>query len=231
MTKSALRPEPSTSVDAPKLRKRMGREEREAHIVREAVKFFAEHGLEGKTRDLAERIGITQPLLYRYFPSKESLIERVYQEVYVSRWNPRWEELITDRSQPLADRMIRFYKEYADAIYDYVWVRIFVYSGLKGVDINDRYLNIVRGKLLEPICAEMRQTFDLPPDDDAPISDEEVELVWSLHGMFFYRAIRHFVYNLPMIENPDDAIENDVRTFLQGAPETLRAIIAKYPRP
>lgn len=222
-------PQTSAATDTQRRpRKRMDREKREAHIVEEAIKFFAEHGLEGKTRDLADRIGITQPLLYRYFPSKEHLIERVYEEVYVGRWNPDWEALIADRSQPLAERMIRFYHEYADAIYDYVWVRIFVFSGLKGMDINNRYLRHVRAHLLEPYCTEMRHDFGLPPADEIPISDEEVELTWSLHGMFFYRAIRHFVYNLPMIENHKVAIENDVRAFLAGADVAQKAIIAKY---
>lgn len=207
-------------------RKRLSREEREELIVKEAVCFFAEHGFEGKTRDLAKRIGITQPLLYRYFPSKESLIERVYQEVYVQRWNPEWEALITDRSRPLEDRLCHFYKSYARAVYDYVWVRIFVYSGLKGVDINDRYLAMIRTKVLEPVCAELRHANDLPSTDDAPITDEEVELVWGLHGAFFYRAIRHFVYNLPMTDDPDTAIEHDVRTFLKGAPDTMKSLVA-----
>src|ERR1700739_1778532 len=62
--------------------------EREAIIAREAVSFFAEHGVAGQTRELAKRLRITQPLLYRYFPSKEALIERVYQEVFVGRWKP-----------------------------------------------------------------------------------------------------------------------------------------------
>jgi len=203
----------------------MERGAREAHIVAEAINFFAERGLEGKTRDLAKRIGITQPLLYRYFPSKDSLIERVYQEVYVSRWNPDWETLIADREQSLMARMVRFYCEYADAIYDYNWVRIFVFSGLKGANINDRYLAHVRAKLLEPLCVEMRHDFALPSPAKVPITEEEVELTWGLHGMFFYRAIRHFIYNLPMIENTTDAIENDVRTFLKGAPHTLKSII------
>lgn len=207
-------------------RKRMSREEREALIVKEAVCFFAEHGFEGKTRDLAKRIGITQPLLYRYFPSKESLIERVYQEVYVQRWNPEWEALITDRSQPLEARLCHFYKSYARAVYDYVWVRIFVYSGLKGVDINDRYLAMIRTKVLEPICAEVRHANGLPSTEDAPITNEEVELVWGLHGAFFYRAIRHFVYNLPMADDPDTAIEHDVHTFLTGAPDTFKSLVS-----
>jgi len=218
---------PPNTDAAQRPRKRMERGAREAHIVEEAINFFAEHGLEGKTRDLADRIGITQPLLYRYFPSKDSLIERVYQEVFVSRWNSNWETLIADREQPLVARMIRFYREYANAIYDYNWVRIFVFSGLKGANINERYLALVRTKLLEPLCAEVRHEFDLPDPAQAPISDEEVELFWSLHGMFFYRAIRHFVYNQPMIENSTAAIENDVRTFLKGAPDTLKSIIDK----
>ncbi len=70
-------------------RKRLPREERERLIVREAVAFFAEVGFDGQTRELARRIGITQPLLYRYFPSKDALIDRVYQEAYLNRWNPR----------------------------------------------------------------------------------------------------------------------------------------------
>ncbi|MCK5444330.1 MAG: TetR/AcrR family transcriptional regulator [Rhodospirillaceae bacterium] len=207
--------------------KRMAPKDREAMIVKEAVLYFAEHGLEGSTRKLARQIGITQPLLYRYFPSKESLIERVYQEVYVQRWNSKWDSLIPDRSQPLKQRLYRFYKEYAAAVYDYVWVRIFVFSGLKGVDINDRYLAIIREKVLEPVCTELRVIGNLPTPEKEPLSEAEIEWVWGLHGMFFYRAIRHFVYGLPLDTDIDAAIENDIDTFLAGAKATQKKILKK----
>lgn len=203
----------------------MSREEREALIVKEAVCFFAEHGFEGKTRDLAARIGITQPLLYRYFPSKDHLIERVYDEVYVRRWDKKWEDLITNRALTLEERLVRFYTQYARAVYDYVWVRIFVYSGLKGVDINDRYLAIIRAKVLIPIATELRHAHDLPSPDSKPISDDEIELLWGLHGAFFYRAIRHFAYNMPLTDHLDQAIERDVRIFLAGAPCVQKEIV------
>ncbi|MEX3010527.1 TetR/AcrR family transcriptional regulator [Hoeflea sp. TYP-13] len=198
-------------------RRRMNPSEREAQIVEGAIGFFAEHGFEGKTRDLAKRLGITQPLLYRYFPSKESLIERVYQEIYLQRWNPEWESLIPDRDRPLVDRLTRFYKEYARAVYDFVWVRIFLYSGLKGVDINDRYLAIIKDKILVPVCRELRHDNGLPPMEDVPFNNEELELAWGLHGMFFYRAVRHFAYGLPIAKDIDRVIENDVRVFVTGA--------------
>ena len=52
-------------------RRRLSPTVREQQIVDEAIQFFAEVGFGGRTRELAKRIGITQPLLYRYFPTKE----------------------------------------------------------------------------------------------------------------------------------------------------------------
>lgn len=215
----------TNKVSKPATRKRMSAKKRETLIVQEAINFFAEHGLEGRTRDLADRIGITQPLLYRYFPSKEKLIERVYQEVYVQRWKSKWDSLLIDRDRPLKSRLIEFYKDYAGAIYDYVWVRIFLYSGLKGVDINGRYLAIIKNKVLVPICGELRHAHGLPPIDAIPVSTEELEIVWGLHGMFFYRAVRHFAYGLPLTRNLDQAIENDIIIFLAGVSKVHKKIL------
>src|SRR3982751_202114 len=103
---------PGGAEPAPPARRRLRPDERERLIVAEAVKFFAEVGFEGHTRDLARRLNITQPLLYRYFPSKDALIDRVYQEVYLTRWKPSWEALIEDRTQPLEQRLIAYYRDY-----------------------------------------------------------------------------------------------------------------------
>ena len=66
---------------------RLSGPEREKHIALEAVHYFAEVGFGGDTRELAKRLGVTQSLLYKYFPNKEALINRVYEEVYLGRWN------------------------------------------------------------------------------------------------------------------------------------------------
>ena len=50
---------------------------RRAHILAQAVEFFAANGLTAQTRALAEECGISQRLLYRFFPSKAALIEEV----------------------------------------------------------------------------------------------------------------------------------------------------------
>ena len=70
------------------MRRRLHPDERRQLIVDGAVAFFAEVGLDGNTRDLAKRLGITQSLLFNYFANKDALIEAVYEQVYLNRLSP-----------------------------------------------------------------------------------------------------------------------------------------------
>ena len=202
---------------APAARRRLPAAQREQQIVEAAAQFFAEHGLAGQTRELAREIGITHSAIFRYFPTKEALLDRVYEHIYVKRWNPAWGGLVQDRSQALETRILRFYREYAEKIFDYVWVRIFVFSGLKGYDIAPRYLAIIRDRVIHPICTEMRADLNLPPPEIVPLTERETEAAWALHGKIFYLAIRKFVYGWPIPDDLSHVIADDVGAFLRGA--------------
>jgi AcrR family transcriptional regulator len=190
--------------------------DREAEILQGAVAFFAETGFEGGTRELAARLGITQPLLYRYFPSKDGLLERVYQEVYLSRWNPQWEARLIDRSQPLEARLTHFYQEYAQVIMTYEWVRLFMFAGLKGLDFNARYIAFLRGAVFDKVVVELRHFCGR--DDLGPATDEEVELVWGLHAAIYYLGVRRWIYGMAMPKDMNRDIALRVATFLGGFP-------------
>ncbi|TCP88236.1 TetR family transcriptional regulator [Rhizobium sp. PP-CC-2G-626] len=198
----------------------MSPDHREQEIVREAVKFFAEFGFEGQTRELAKRLGITQPLLYRYFPTKDALVERVYQEVFLRRWNPFWEELLVDRKTPLRERLTDFYQDYSQAILTYEWVRLFMFSGLKGLDFNTRYLDLLRQRVFGLIINALRLEHSLKPVDEVPISPIELEAVWGLHAAIFYLGVRKFIYNMP-VENISSIVDLELRIFLDGVPAIL----------
>ena len=119
-------------------RRRLAPAERERQIVEGAIAYFSEAGFSGQTRELSRRLGITQPLLYRYFPSKQALIERVYQTVFQGRWNPAWIPLLQDRSLSLRERLVAFYQEYAQATYRPEWIRIYMHAGLSEPTLNQR---------------------------------------------------------------------------------------------
>jgi len=203
----------------------MRAEAREQFILEEAVRFFAEHGFEGQTRELAKRIGITHSAIYRHFPSKEALIERVYEHVYLSRWDDGWAAIITDRKRPLEDRLTEFYLQYVNRVFHYDWVRIFVFSGLKTSDITTRYLDIIRSKIVEPACLELRHDLGLPDTTEIPLSERETELFWGLHGRIFYLAIRRFVYATPTPQDLEDIVRDGVKSFMLGGPAVARTII------
>jgi AcrR family transcriptional regulator len=90
----------------PTRRRRLEPADREREILDGAVAFFTEVGFDGGLRDLAKRLGITHQNLFRYFPTTEALIERVYEEVYLSRWQPEWGAILQDTSRPLDQRLI-----------------------------------------------------------------------------------------------------------------------------
>ncbi|NRB17035.1 MAG: TetR/AcrR family transcriptional regulator [Rhodobacteraceae bacterium] len=197
----------------------MRREDREKMIISEAVRFFAECGFEGQTRELAKRMGVSHAVIYRHFDSKDALIERVYDHVYVKRWNPDWEPLVLDRSRSLQDRMTQFYIEYANRVFDYDWVRIFVSSGLKSYGLTERYLDIIRTKIIRPAALELRYEVDQGSSPAVP-TEEDLELFWGLHGAVFYIAIRKYVYGERVEIDIELAVTNTVSAFFNGVEKT-----------
>lgn len=189
----------------------MASEERRQEFLTKAIEFFAQEGFESSTRELAKRLGVTQPLLYRYFPSKDDLISEVYDAVYVKRWKDEWGVLLADRSRPLRDRLLEFYDAYTDVVFHSDWMRIFLFSGLKGVDINRRYMGLVRARILEPILAEIRFEAGL---SDLEATDEEVEAAWIMHGGIFYYGVRTLIYEVSILDNKSFVIETAIDAFL-----------------
>lgn len=204
-------------------RKRMAPEDREHQILQKAIAFFSRHGFDASTRDLARELGITQPLLYRYFPTKEALVDRVYDEVFVRRWNPEWEEWLADGSVPLAERLKRYFKDYAHFVLRSEWVRIFMYAGLMRDGINHRYLSRLRERHFLVIAREMRREYDIPEPRNPDEVEEEVELIWATHASIFYIGVRKWIYYLPIPKQLDRLIDMRVDAFVNGVPAVLRA--------
>jgi AcrR family transcriptional regulator len=216
-------PEPITKRPATRRSKRLTPEQRARDFVDQAAKYFAEVGFDGGTRELARRLGVTQPLLYRYFPSKDDLIREVYRTVFLDRWRPDWEDLLADRSIPLRTRLEQFYNEYTDRIFTREWIRIYLFSGLRGVEINKWYNELVENKVLRRICAELRHDNGLAGVAD-DVTTPEMELAWSLHGGIIYFGIRKHIYGADVAEDKHGVIANALDGFFGQAPNVFDAL-------
>lgn len=212
-----------TVVNVVNVVKRLSPEEREQQIVSKAISYFATHGFSASTRELAKEIGISQPLLYRYFPSKDALVDRVFQVIYLSRWNPEWDGLLRDRSMPLARRLQLFYKQYAAMILQSDWIRIFIFAGLTRQGINDRYLAGLRERVFDVVLQELRFETGVT-DPTSQQYDDEIEFIWGLHAAIFYIGVRKWVYGLPVPQDLDRVVGQKVEVFLSSAPKALRRL-------
>lgn len=206
---------PITKKTAKKPRHRLKPEDREQQILQGAIKFFSERGLEGQTRDLAQEIGITHPLLYHYFPTKRALIERVYQTVYLGRWKVDWEECLDNKSLSLQEKLTQYYLDYVNSILTPEWVRILLSSGLSDGYIPERYFALLSQKLFPRIVRETRRHLGL--STRTKVSERENELVWGMHGGIFYLGIRCWVYQLNKPENWEQVIRDRVRAYVVAA--------------
>lgn len=200
-------------------RKRLSSDERRKEFIRKSIELFAEDGFESSTRELARRLGVTQPLLYRYFPSKQDLVSAVYEEVYLRRWRPEWKDLIADRSRPLRDRLMEFYGLYTDAIFHPDWIRIYLYSGLKGVEINARYMKLIVDRIFTPIFSEIRADAGLP--DRLP-TEKEIDEIWLIHGGIFYFGVIKLVYQKTPPDTKAVAIGFAIDALVEGLKRGFR---------
>jgi len=87
-----------------------------AKIERAAVWLFSEHGVDGvSTKSIAQKAGVSEGLLYRYFKNKETLARELMRAIHI-----RLTEMImaaAGRQEGLADQVsfiVRHYCEIAD---------------------------------------------------------------------------------------------------------------------
>jgi len=192
-------------------------ESRAEQMVDSAVALFAQKGFALSTRELAAGLGVTQPLLYRYFPSKQALIERVYDKVFMSRWKPEWEQQLKDRSVPLQQRLVDYFIDYSNAILSGEWVRIFLYAGLQDPALNQRYIQMLHARIFDVINAEIRHDSGGKKRVGAARTEIEREILWGFHASFFYLGVRKWVYLMPVAEDIEPIIHARVDAFLHGA--------------
>ena len=200
--------------------RRLSPEERRKDFIRKATELFSEEGFNGGTRELARRLGVTQPLLYRYFPNKEELIKEVYRTVYLEPLNTGWETLLSDRSRPMRDRLCQFYTAYTELVFTTRWMRIYFFSALKGLDINRWYVAFVRDEILTRIIKECRHTAGLPAQSRPAKLD--LERTWVFHSGIFYYGVRKHIFDAPVLDNKDQMISDAVDLYLCGMARIFR---------
>jgi AcrR family transcriptional regulator len=214
---------PTEIAAEPSERVRMSPQDRRRQILEKAVDFFSEYGLTAQTRGLAAACGISQRLLYRYFPTKEALLDEVYRSAIVGPFKAVWFIELSDRRTPLEVRLTRFYGEYFDTVFTKRWLRLFMYSSLADIGMAPSYTSSMILQLLETIVAEaaFEQGVEVPESVDL-----QHEIGWTLHGGLSHYAIRRHLYEFPEKVDQATITAIHVAQFLGGFRAAVAAVTA-----
>lgn len=195
--------------------KRLSHEARRAQILAKAAEYFGEYGLTAHTRGLAESCGISQRLLYRFFPTKAALLEEVYRTAILGPFQREWLDLLTDRAVPVDVRLRRFYAAYFDSVLSRSWMRLFLYASLAEADMAPNYIGEIVTSLLDIIVAEVAAEQGLAcPGDEAV----RREIGWTLHGAVSHLAIRRHLYRASRDLPVEQVVALHVTSFITGFP-------------
>jgi AcrR family transcriptional regulator len=193
--------------------------DRERMIVAEAIRYFADVGPSGSTSALAKRLGITQPLLFNYFPTKEMLIGRIYDELLPKIWKPEWRRIIEDGSRPLAERLVAFYRDYAVTVFARDQFRLFLFAGILDFEnFGTRYNSLLRKEIFPAVARALVAEFaPRGLEQDESTLAAATEIAHTLHGSIYHLAMRKWVYLPPLQDEISDLVPLKVALFLEGA--------------
>ena len=200
---------------------RMSHADRRAQILSTASEFFAENGLTGPTRRLADAAGVSQRLLYRFFPTKEDIVAEVYREEILGAFKGKWFADLQDRRRPVAQRITQFYVDYLDTTLTRKWMRLFLYASLADSSMAPDYIASIVTQLLEVLLHEAAAEQGVAlPDNRAT----RHEMAWTLHGAISHYAIRRHIYKASLQVPEEVVVTMHVSMFLAGLGPMIDAL-------
>jgi len=215
---------PTRNTKAPQRRNQPAGMRRKA-ILDAAVDLFAEKGDAMTVQVLADRIGVTQPLIHHYFPNKATLIDQVLVALMDSHWDNVPTKILQDKSQPLRRRIAEFYKSYLPLIYKPSWHSGFWFASASNPEFSRTYISKLTTRIFVPIASEARALFGYPTSEEQDISAREINLVRSIHTSFvfigFPEPVTYETIQAEIEENLFDQIDG----YLGNLPRVLAEVM------
>ena len=185
-----------------------------------AAEYFAEHGLDASTRDIAKALDVKQALIYKHFSSKEDLIEQTLARAFaVDPVDAPW----LDLEQGLEAGLLRYYTHLASKSNE-LRMRLFIRAGLDGRTWPARRGTALTQNLFLPIIEALRRDAGLPDLARTAAMRGERELVMMLHASVVFLGIRRHIYQTPMPDDVGDVVALLVTTFVASAVPAIRRL-------
>jgi AcrR family transcriptional regulator len=197
------------------LRTRLTAGTRRSQILSAAVELFSERGFFGaRTKELAERAGVSEALIFRHFPNKAFLVEAILESVGAEEKVQAAESLLNGPSPRealviLAERMFANFGQHPQSI------RLLFFGILERPDMAQEIYQRFFSRVLAVETQLLARAYaERPPCPGSPPPDPAIA-ARSFHGtLLFYRIAGSVAQVEPAPKDPRAAAEAIVDLYL-----------------
>jgi AcrR family transcriptional regulator len=194
-----------------KTKKSSGRE-RQASIISAAASLFAQKGFNGTTtREIARTAGISEALLFRYFPTKRALYAAILAEkVQLSQLLATVDEAAKKQDDVRVFTLIASFRIHRGA--DPSLLRLLLFSALEGHELSDMFFRNRHRVFYDYLAGYIaRRT-----REGAFRKVDPLLAAQSFVGMIVYHRLLHEIFKVSPHCSPEEAVAGYVDVFLEG---------------
>lgn len=177
---------------------------RRGEILDAAMGVFADRGYDGGSmRDIARRVGVTEPALYRHFPGKEALFLALMRAAGGRLRDEAFQLVASVRPDGLRGQILAVLSDRRRATRRFGPV---LRTVLSAVTHNPQFMDAYRAEIVEPVRRALVakvEELDGTLGGTAADRDARVRALMSL-------VVGYFVTSAVLADSPDDAIADAV---------------------
>jgi len=196
---------------ARRTQKSSGRE-RQASIIAAAAALFAQKGFNGTTtREIARTAGISEALLFRYFPTKRALYAAIIAaKSQLSQLLASVEEAAEKRDDVRVFTLIAGFRIHRGS--DPSLLRLLLFSALEGHELSDMFFRNRHRVFYEFLAGYIAKR----TKEGAFRKVDPLLAAQSFIGMIVYHRLLHEIFKVPPHCTPEEAVSGYVDVFLEG---------------
>jgi len=191
---------------------RVARQERQASIIASAASLFAANGFKGTTtREIAKTAGISEALLFKYFPTKRALYAAILEErALISELLDVVEDAAKKRDDTRVFTLIASHRIRRRA--DPSLLRLLLFSALEGHELSDMFFQKQHRMFYEYLSGYIERRIR----DGAFRRVNPLLAARAFMGMITHHRLLHEIFRAPTDCSPEEVVGTYVELFLHG---------------
>ena len=186
--------------------------DRQATLISAAASLFAAKGFNGTTtKEIAKAVGVSEALVFKYFPTKRTLYAAILAEkVTVNELLDVVEVAVTKRDDHRVFTMIASYRIRPGA--DSTFLRLLLFSALEGHELSELFFGKHHKVFYDYLAAYIRTRIE----DGAFRSVDPLLAARAFIGMVVHHRLLHEIFGVPMHQSHEVTVATYVDLFLAG---------------